>query len=105
MKENNDSSVIVKTVTCSENEKMNRRGFLVAAGNLLLPTLGLIGLSLAAFPAKAEATCYCSGTCMGDCWAHCQNDCGGSCRGGCEKSCTGSCGSTCRGSCSGGAQA
>jgi len=66
-------------------EKMDRRDFFVTAGKVIIPTLGIIGLSLAIGGKVQAATC--SGNCTGSCTG---------CKGGCW-SCVGTCQETCEG--------
>jgi len=77
-------------------ETMDRRDFFVTAGKLVIPTLGILGLSLASFPRKVEAA-DCSNTCATSCAVGCTGGCAGSC----SSSCTQSCGGACTGTCSG----
>ncbi len=67
-----------------ETEKMNRRDFFAATGKVIIPTLGLLGLSLG-FSRSAQAGCdfTCSGGCTG-----CEGVCGG-CDGTCKNGCEG----------------
>ena len=64
------------------NQRMDRRDFFISAGKLLIPTLGILGLSLS-LGGKAQA-------------ADCKGTCSGSCSGGCT-SCVGTCATTCEG--------
>lgn len=68
-----------------DTEKMGRRDFFMTAGKLILPTIGIVGLSLSAGSRAQAADCTgnCTGTCTG-------------CEGGCW-SCVGTCDATCEG--------
>lgn len=77
-----------------EETKMDRRDFFLTAGRLLLPTLGVLGLSLGS---RAQAASDCSRSCTGGCDA----SCGDFCKGGCSLLCTRSCANDCDGKCQG----
>lgn len=72
-------------------EKMDRREFF---GKMVLPTIGILGLSLGlsgkAFAASCVNTCTggcalsCSGGCQGDCYKTCRDICANSCTVGCS---------------------
>ena len=66
------------TMSNEKDQRMGRRDFCVTAGKLIIPTLGVLGLSLA-IGDKAQA-------------AGCKN-----CASNCTRSCIGSCTATCEG--------
>ena len=104
MKED-DITTLNKTKT-SLAGKMDRRDFLVTTGKLVIPTLGILGLSLKFTGQAQAATCSfacssgCSGSCGSDCSNACANNCIGGCRGKCEGVC-GGCDGTCNKTCEG----
>lgn len=67
--------------------KMNRRELFSKTAKVAIPTLGIIGLTLAGLSGKAEAggIWLCSG---------CGDSCSSSCESGCQ-GCKGSCGNMC----------
>lgn len=72
----------------------NRREFLITSARVIIPTLGLIGLSLSGFKGRASADCksICTGGCQGAC-----TGCTGSCSGTCHWTCVDTCKDTCKG--------
>jgi CXXX repeat radical SAM target protein len=64
-------------------KKMDRREFLAAAGKIVIPTIGILGLSLIspAGKARADDCSDCSGSCKGSCFAACNGSCSGTCYG------------------------
>ncbi len=67
-------------------DKMDRRGFMVHTAKVLIPTLGLLGLTMAEFSKTAfAASCQgsCSGSCAGECQRTCRDICANSCTVGC----------------------
>ena len=64
------------------DQRMGRRDFFLSAGKLIIPTLGVLGLSIA-LGGKGQA-------------AGCKGSCSGACTEGCT-SCVGSCATTCEG--------
>jgi len=81
----------------AETEKIDRRDFLSIAGKMVIPTLGILGLSLTGFPRNAAATC--NTTCAGSCSLSCSGRCDGTCRDGCSDGCGSTCVSTCADDC------
>lgn len=77
------------------DENLDRREFFGRAGRIVIPTLGLLGLSLAGFPVRS-ASADCNSICTGGCQGACTG-CTGSCSGSCEWACS----DTCKDSCSG----
>ena len=75
--------------------KLGRREFLITSARVVIPTLGLMGLSLTMSPSKASAA-DCSSICTGGCQGACTG-CTGSCSGTCHWACS----DTCKGTCSG----
>ena len=59
------------------DQRMGRRDFFVNAGKLMIPTLGLLGLSLVAGAKAQAAGCK-------DCASNCTRSCIGSCTATCE---------------------
>lgn len=60
----------------SDTEKMDRRKFISTTGKVIIPTLGIMGLSLKYSGTVQAAGCKgCDGVCGG---------CDGTCKGGCE---------------------
>jgi len=92
-----------------ESDKMDRRSFFSAAGKVILPTLGMIGLNLYYTNTTQAASCAyscqggcvdacsrnCNSNCVGRCTAECANGCGSSCSFGCSGSCKGYAGAKC----------
>ena len=69
-----------------KDNKMNRRSFMVNTAKVVIPTLGIIGLTLAEFSKTAfAANCQgsCSGSCAGECKRTCRDICANSCTVGC----------------------
>ena len=91
--------------SATTTDRMDRRDFLSYTGKVVIPTLGILGLTLSAFPLTAAAGC--NSTCAGSCSVSCANRCDGSCKGGCSdncgstcvRTCADDCGSSCRGGC------
>ena len=59
------------------DQRMGRRDFFVNAGKLMIPTLGLLGLSLVASAKAQAAGCKvcasnCTRSCIGSCTATCE---------------------------------
>ncbi len=82
------------SVSTDEN-KLDRRGFLIKAGKIIIPTIGILGLSLTGFsvrPATADCDSICTGGCQGAC-----TGCTGSCSGTCYWACSDTCKDTCSG--------
>ena len=75
----------------NKTKKMDRREFLTSATRIIIPTLGIMGLSLINPSGRARADCpsTCTGTCYQGCAVGCYS-CVGSCFGGCQGGCTGS---------------
>ncbi len=76
-------------------EKIDRRDFMAAAGKIIIPTLGILGLSLMGLPRKAAAG-SCEGTCASGCFGctgGCAGECNTTCRDICANSCTVGCSS------------
>lgn len=69
-------------------DKIDRRNFFVTAGKLVIPSLGILGLTLSDFGSSVAADCssMCSGECKGAC-----TGCTGSCSGSCEWTCSSDC--------------
>jgi CXXX repeat radical SAM target protein len=92
MKEGEAKPKTTASSLLNKTEKMDRRDFLVAAGKLVIPTLGMLGLSLS-LGGKAQAACNnCQDTCRnvgcsGDCFSACSGTCSGSCSGTCSGGC------------------
>jgi len=82
-------------------EKMVRRDFFLAAGKLVIPTLGFLGLSLSGLTRKVAAGC--SDSCTGGCSDSCKGcvSCTGSCAGECVSTCRDICANSCTVGCSG----
>jgi CXXX repeat radical SAM target protein len=78
------------------DDKKSRREFLTTAVRVILPTLGLLGISFSEF--KGIAGAYCNSICTGGCQGACTS-CTGSCSGICEFSCEGVCRKTCYNTC------
>ena len=85
----------------NENEKngqvMDRRGFFVNTGKMIIPTMGLLGLSLISLSGKAQAANSCHKSCSGGCGDTCSLNCQSSCEGFCKGGCSGTCKSGCEG--------
>lgn len=85
MKEEKDKVESGETFLKQSN-KMDRRSFMVNTAKAVIPTIGILGLTLAEFPGKAlAATCQgsCSGSCAGECKRTCRDICANSCTVGC----------------------
>lgn len=70
-----------------KNDKMNRRSFMVNTAKVVIPTLAVLGLSVADVSKKAfAASCQgsCSGDCAGECKRTCRDICANSCTVGCS---------------------
>ncbi|MBP2666702.1 MAG: putative cytosolic protein [Firmicutes bacterium] len=70
-----------------EKDKMDRRSFMVNTAKIVIPTLGILGLTLSGFSQKAfAASCQgsCSGGCAGECQKTCRDICANSCTVGCS---------------------
>ncbi|MDR3566093.1 MAG: Cys-Xaa-Xaa-Xaa repeat radical SAM target protein [Negativicutes bacterium] len=83
-----------KKTLFNETEKMDRRNFFVHSAKMVIPTLGILGLSLE-LPKIAEAAC--PDTCSGGCSNTCSGcfGCTGSCAGECSKTCRDICANSC----------
>jgi CXXX repeat radical SAM target protein len=55
MKDDKDGNVTVARPSEEKTENIDRRGFLSMAGKIVIPTLGIIGLTLAAVRMSAAA--------------------------------------------------
>ena len=77
-----------------ETKKMDRRSFMVNTAKVLIPTLGILGLTLSEFSSKAFAA-SCSGTCASGCFG-----CTGGCAGECNRTCRDICANSCTVGCS-----
>ncbi len=73
-----------------QKEKIDRREFIATAGKVIIPTLGVLGLSLMGFSRKASAG-SCEGTCSGGCALSCSGGCAGDCNSTCRDICANSC--------------
>jgi len=78
-------------------EKMGRRDFFVNTGKLIIPTIGIIGLTLSGLSKTVEAANSCGTTCSGGCGDSCSLNCLSSCEGFCKGGCGGTCKSGCEG--------
>ena len=87
-KKNNAKIKGVSGTVIGGPDKIDRRNFFVTAGKLVIPTLGILGLSLSGFSGSVAAGC--SSMCSGECTGACK---------GCTGSCTGSCAWTCYSDC------
>jgi CXXX repeat radical SAM target protein len=70
-----------------EKGKMDRRSFMVNTAKVIIPTLGILGLTLTQLSSKAfAASCQgsCSGGCAGECKKTCRDICANSCTVGCS---------------------
>ncbi|MHC1758203.1 MAG: Cys-Xaa-Xaa-Xaa repeat radical SAM target protein [Negativicutes bacterium] len=94
-----DETIPTPTDPTDTPEKMDRREFLSASGKLILPTLGLIGLSIC-FPATTVAA-SCAYSCQGGCVNSCARNCNSNCVGTCKATCGNGCGSACSFGCTG----
>ncbi len=83
-----------------DEKKMNRRDFFKATGKAIIPSLGIIGLSLG-FSRIAQAGSGCNNDCYGSCLDSCAQACSYGCQGGCSGDCKGLCGG-CDGTCKNG---
>ena len=83
VKEKISKEEIVVIDASSQAEKLDRRDFLKTCGKIIIPTIGILGLSLAT-ASRAVAVKSCGGTCSYAC---------DGCRGTCETTCSGSSGS------------
>ena len=81
--------------TSEEGNRMDRREFFVKAGRMIIPTIGVLGLSLTGFNRKVQAA-DCDSICTGKCQGACTG-CTGSCSGSCDSSCVDTCKNTCSG--------
>ena len=64
-------------------EKLSRRDFFAKTAKIIIPALGVLGLSLTGVdrnptPRACES---CTGTCYGGCTGTCYGTCGGTCSG------------------------
>lgn len=77
-------------------ENVDRRGFFTTVGKAIIPTLGIIGLSLMPLSTRPAAA-DCSDTCSGGCADTCQGcfGCTGSCAGECDRTCRDICANSC----------
>ncbi len=82
------------SVSMDEN-KLDRREFFVKAGKIIIPTIGILGLSLSGFSVRT-ATADCDSICTGGCQGACTG-CTGSCSGTCNWACSDTCKDTCSG--------
>jgi len=76
-----------------KTEKVDRRGFFAKVGKVIIPTLGIIGLSLMPLSPRPAAA-DCANTCSGGCFETCRG-----CTGGCSGNCSGTCNRTCHDIC------
>ena len=76
---------------------MNRREFFVKSGKIIIPTIGLLGLSFSASPRTARAAMSCGTSCSNGCGSSCDLNCSSSCEGFCKGGCSGTCKSGCEG--------
>lgn len=85
-------------------EKIDRRRFLSIAGKIVIPTLGIIGLTLVGQPQIVSADCSstCASSCSLTCSSRCDDTCRGGCSDGCGTTCVRTCADDCGSSCSGG---
>lgn len=77
--------------------KMDRRDFFVNTGKLIIPTIGIIGLTLSSLSKKVEAVSSWCSTCANGCSDSCTLNCSSSCEGFCKGGCGGTCKSGCEG--------
>lgn len=77
-------------------ENVDRRGFFTTVGKTIIPTLGIIGLSLMQISPKPAAA-DCANACSGGCSGTCQGcfGCTGSCAGECDRTCRDICANSC----------
>ena len=88
--ENNDLDGKSESPSASKESKMDRRDFFVKAAKLVIPTIGIMGLTLTLFPKKAAAVGSCQyRTCLSACEGFCDGSCSGTCQNKCEGSCFG----------------
>jgi CXXX repeat radical SAM target protein len=78
----NDAKNATYAAFPDKKDRIDRRQFLSTAGKLIIPTLGILGLSLTGLSGKALAS-DCAGSCKGGC-AYICGGCDGTCKGGCE---------------------
>ena len=83
MKQNGPKTVETADNLSNETKKMDRREFLSATAKIVIPTLGILGLSLISpvSRARADDCSDCSGSCKGSCFAACNSSCSGTCYG------------------------
>jgi len=79
----------------TDDGKKDRREFLITAARVIVPTLGLLGISLSMSGARALAA-DCNSICTGGCQGACTG-CTGSCSGTCHWACSDTCKDTCSG--------
>ncbi len=94
VKKGTQSKNTVKSML-DQTEKIDRREFIATAGKVIIPTLGILGLSLMGFSGKAAAG-SCEGTCASGCFGctgGCAGECNTTCRDICANSCTVGCSS------------
>lgn len=99
MKADEQPQKVTKTAL-AQGEKIDRRDFMLKAGKVALPTLGILGLQLLAGPSRVAAGC--EDTCSGGCSTTCSGcfGCTGSCAGECDKTCRDICANSCTVGCS-----
>ena len=61
------------------DQRMGRREFFLSAGKLIIPTLGVLGLSIA-LGGKGQAA-DCKATCASNCTRNCVGSCTATCEG------------------------
>ena len=61
------------------DQRMGRRDFFLSAGKLIIPTLGVLGLSIA-LGGKGQAA-DCKDTCVSNCTRNCVGSCTATCEG------------------------
>jgi len=83
------------TPSTEESPRMDRREFFAAAGRMIVPTIGIIGLSLSGATKTVQAA-NCDGLCSGTCYGACTG-CTGSCTSTCQWTCVDTCKNTCSG--------
>ena len=68
-----------------KTDGMDRREFFITVGKVIIPTLGLLGLSLVEFPSRVQAADRkdCSSTCTSSCVNGCTTSCGANCSSSC----------------------
>ena len=99
MSTEDEKSKIKEKFPVPDVDDMGRRDFFVATGKLIIPTLGVLGLSLSGFPRKVEAA-QCNSTCASSCSLSCSGRCDDSCVSNCGRACADGCGGSCKGGCS-----